>query len=119
MQVYQFTQKQGMESFTIFEGKKIIHQALTGEIWVRKSDGLPLKIQLVSRQKLSDEDEIVDTGDVNYIRSEQGNLQPVSVIHRRTNGDLLIAENEFTYSNFKQFHSESEINFATPDPPNL
>ncbi len=117
--VYQFTQQEGAASFTVFHGKKVIHQPLSGEVWIRQSDGLPLKIRLTSRIETQGKPDTVDIGEVEYARSRQGDLLPVSVMHRRTSGELLVAENHFTYSNFRRFSADSEIKFTPEDstPP--
>lgn len=115
VQPYRFTQKQGPESFTVVHGKKMIHQVLEGEMWLRTEDGLPVKIKLQSTIPQKDRDPVIDIGEVEYTRSQHGILLPVAVTHRRTAGEFLLSENEFIYSNFKKFSSDSEIKFTPVD----
>src|SRR5262249_18785822 len=42
--VLSYAQRQGEQSMLVFEGRKTIRAKLDGKLWVRKSDGLPLRI---------------------------------------------------------------------------
>lgn len=115
MQPYHFKQKKGHESFTVFHGRKMIHQALEGDLLIRTEDGLPLKITLTSRIEQKDHASVVDVGEIEYMRSPHGVLLPVAVVHRRTWNEVLVAENQFSYANFKRFSTDSEIKFTPVD----
>ncbi|MCX6596725.1 MAG: hypothetical protein NTV70_10195 [Acidobacteria bacterium] len=110
--IYSFTQSGGDESFTIFQGKKTVRQKLTGHIWLRASDGLPLRIHLNTTTGGQDGVEVADDAVIDYVRNPVGLLLPASVLHRRMANNQLLAENNFTYSNFKRFSSDSEIKFT-------
>jgi len=121
--VFEFDQIAGGEAFTIFERREALRSALKGRIWLRKKDGVPLKIELAAatpaEEKAEDPTPLLDLARVEYMPSPSGTLLPVAALHRRTRGTLLIAENHFAYGGFKRFSSDSEIKF-TPvdeDPP--
>lgn len=115
--VYSFKQKEGPEAFTIFQGKQTIHQKLEGEVWLRASDGLPLKIIFNSAIPGPNGQPLVDRGEVDYVRAANGVLAPVSALHRRTSGPTLVGENHFSYSGFKKFSADSEIKFSPAEEP--
>ena len=117
--VYSFTQAAGEESFTIFQGKKTVRQKLAGHVWLRASDGLPLRIHLATASAGPDGQEISDEAVIDYVRNPVGLLLPASVLHRRMANNQLLAENNFTYGNFKRFSADSEIKFtpAEEEPP--
>lgn len=116
IQVFRFEQRSG-DGMTVFHGKKMLRQKLTGELWLRATDGLPVKIRFESRFQAQGEDSVTDVGEVVYRRSAQGSLLPVSALHQRTMGTLLVAESRFSYGGFKRFGADSEIKFTPVDEP--
>ncbi len=99
--VLAYRQRGGPESLTVFRGNTAARKPLTGEIWVRKSDGLPLRITLLSTQQMK-HNTIKDEGEVDYSPSPFGSVLPVAVAHREyLNGDLL-TENLFRYAPFRR-----------------
>jgi hypothetical protein len=100
-----------------FHGRRTARQTLTGDLFVRQSDGLPLRVTVVARRTL-DQQAWVDEASVEYVQSSHGFLTPVSVAHRRTVDGLLTVENRFRYAPFKLFGASAEIKFSElPDPP--
>lgn len=101
-----------------FHGRQAAHRALQGTLWVRKSDGLPLRISAFAEHPDSSHHEIRDEATVDYIESPHGFLTPASVVHRHLVDAKLITENVYRYDAFKLFSSDAEIKFTElPDPP--
>lgn len=118
VRVFRFAQRGGDGAFTVFEGRKALRQPLQGEVWLRASDGLPVRIRLVSLISEPGAPPIRDEGSVDYGLSPRGHMLPLAVVHRRYSGSLLVTENLFTYSGYKVFGAESEIRFdADPSDP--
>jgi hypothetical protein len=100
-----------------FRGRLTVRQPLEGILWVRESDGLPLRIETWA-EYLDGKHVIRDQATVDYIQSPHGFLTPVSVVHRHIVDGRLVTENLYRYQAFKQFSSDSEIKFtAVPDAP--
>jgi hypothetical protein len=102
-----------------FLGNQASRYALQGRLLVRKSDGLPLRIQSWSEhfQGLLT---IRDEATVDYIQSTHGFLTPASVVHRHMVDGKVITENLYRYEPFKMFSADAEIKFTeleTPPPP--
>jgi hypothetical protein len=100
-----------------FTGRQAVRQALQGTLWVRASDGLPLRIQAWAEYALSKR-KIRDEATVEYTLSSHGFLTPASVVHRHIVDGQTITENLYRYNAFRLFSSDSELNFTeVPDPP--
>jgi hypothetical protein len=116
-----FRQKSGDGGMTVFQGKQMLRPAISGRLLLRESDGLPLKIRVDSKVPIPGSDlPMEDSGEVEYARNQAGLLLPVSVVHRRRQGAVLIAEERFTYANFQRFSTDSDIKFTpvdSEDPP--
>ncbi len=109
--ILSFRQKGGSASFAIFQGRKEVHQTLEGQLWVRATDSLPLRVMLAT-ERTQDNKVIRDEATVDYTRGAQGHLVPVSVTHRETAGDVLVIENLFQYSDFRTFQADTEVKFT-------
>jgi hypothetical protein len=101
-QVFHYQQLDGPQALTVFRGDtpvKAQRLSVQGEIWVRESDGLPLRISMAatdsSTEKTLREEAIVD-----YAMSEFGTLLPVETAHRELRSGVEVAENRFTYAGF-------------------
>lgn len=102
-----------------FHGRQMTRRALQGTLWVRKSDGLPLRIRAWA-EHTDAKHQIRDEATVDYILSPHGFLTPASVVHRHLVDSNLITENLYRYEPFKLFGAESDIKFTTePDPATL
>jgi hypothetical protein len=101
---------------------------------VRKSDGLPLRIQSWTEQAPDSLQLLIqswsghpqtghrirDEATVDYIQSAHGFLTPASVVHRHVVDGQVITENLYRYEPFKMFSADAEIKFTElekPPPP--
>ena len=110
--VISYRQVAGPDKFLVFEGRKSIRERLAGNIWVRRSDGLPLRISMRSswtEKRLNVRHEAT----VEYASTPYGVVLPASVRHIEYRGDQLQVENVFRYSPFKRFRADTEIKFQT------
>ena len=116
-----------------FVGNQASRVALRGRLLVRKSDGLPLRIQSWTEHS-EDATQILlqswsghpptqtvrDEATVDYIQSAHGFLTPASVVHRHLVDGHVMTENLYRYEPFKMFSADAEIKFTeleTPTPP--
>lgn len=100
-----------------FRGKQAVRQALQGTLWVRASDGLPLRIQAWAEYEQA-KHRIRDEATVEYAMSSHGFLTPASVVHHHIVDGQLMTENLYRYDAFKLFASDSDIKFTElPDTP--
>jgi hypothetical protein len=97
-----------------FHGQESVHRALQGTLWVRASDGLPLRVNSWMEYTDRAHHLIRDEATVDYIMSEHGFLTPASVIHRHVVNGTVVTENLYRYEPFKLFSSSSTITFGTP-----
>jgi hypothetical protein len=114
--VLTYDQRQGSERMLVFQGKKTIRAKLGGKLWVRKSDGLPLRISLRSEWR---EGRLTRRHDavVEYAPSPFGIVLPASVKHTEFLDKQLVTEDVFRYAPFKKFGADAEIKFdASPEP---
>jgi hypothetical protein len=117
-----------------FLGNQSSRLALQGRLLVRKTDGLPLRVQSWSEhpqdattillQTWSGHPQasvrVRDEATVDYIQSAHGFLTPASVVHRHMVEGQVITENLYRYEPFKMFSADAEIKFTeleTPPPP--
>jgi hypothetical protein len=103
-----------------FFGNQSTHRPLQGLLYVRKSDGLPLRVQAWAEHP--DAKHIIrDEAAVDYALSTHGFLMPASVVHRHLVDGQLKTENLYRYEPFKLFSADTEIKFTevpeTPPPP--
>jgi hypothetical protein len=103
-----------------FFGNQSARRPLQGMLYVRKSDGLPLRVQAWAEH--SDAKRTIrDEAAVDYALSTHGFLMPASVVHRHLVDGELKTENLYRYEPFKLFSAEAEIKFTevpeTPPPP--
>lgn len=100
-----------------FRGKQAVRQALQGTLWVRASDGLPLRIEAWAEYDQA-KHKVRDEATVEYTMSSHGFLTPASVVHRHIMDGKTVTENLYRYSAFKLFSTDSELNFSdVPDAP--
>jgi hypothetical protein len=99
-----------------FRGRQTVRQPLSGILWTRASDGLPLRIEAWAEYEQSKR-RIRDEASVDYVLSAHGFLTPASVAHRHLIDGQVITENLYRYGVFRLFASDSELNFTeVPDP---
>ena len=98
-----------------FHGRVAARHPLQGILWVRKSDGLPVRIQTWA-DYLAPGQVIRDEATIDYVMSSHGFLAPVSVVHRHLVNQHLVTENLYHYAPFKLFSADADIKFTTiPD----
>ncbi len=95
-----------------FHGRQAAHRALSGTLWIRESDGLPLRIQAWAESIDGSKHRIRDDATVEYVRSSHGFLTPISVLHHHSVDGKLMTENLYRYDPFKLFSSDAEIKFS-------
>jgi len=102
-----------------FHGRQASHLPLSGTLWVRESDGLPLRVQTWAQSYDRAKHLIRDEATVDYVRSSHGFLTPTSVLHRHLVDGAMMTENLYRYEPFKLFTSDTELKFTEipPDPP--
>jgi hypothetical protein len=100
-----------------FNGRQAVRQPLQGKLWVRRSDGLPLRIDAWAEFQASGHT-VRDEATVEYVVCSHGFLTPASVLHRHLVDGVLITENHYRYAPFKLFTADTDINFTeVPEPP--
>jgi hypothetical protein len=103
-----------------FFGNQSVRRPLQGILYVRKSDGLPLRVQAWAEHPDAKRT-IRDEATVDYALSTHGFLMPASVVHRHLVDGELKTENLYRYEPFKLFSADAEIKFTevpeTPPPP--
>ena len=99
---------------TEFHGAQSTHRALQGKIWVKASDGMPLRISAWTEYTDQADHLIRDEATVDYLMSEHGFLTPTSVIHHHVVNGAVVTENLYRYQPFKLFATDSTITFGTP-----
>jgi len=103
--VIAFRQNAGPESFRIVESGKQTNEPLSGELWVRDSDFMPLRITLTVTRREQHE-EVRDEARVDYELKSDGILLPASVVYRRFRNDELWVENVYEYSHWQAVSSK-------------
>ena len=112
-----FRQQAGPGDLTIYKGNQANRANLTGEIWLRRSDFLPVRVKLATVLK---ENNIVirHIATIDYQRTPFGVLAPVAVKHQEIVNNVLKTENMYEYTPFRKFAAEAEIKFTeVPEPP--
>lgn len=99
--VISYRQLSGPGGVTVFRGNAADREPLHGEILVRKTDALPLRISMTAVQT-SKNSSTKDESTVDYAESQFGSVLPSGVAHREYLKDELVSENVFTYSTFRK-----------------
>ena len=97
-----------------FHGRVAVRQPLSGKLWVRTKDGLPMRVEAWAEYGAGDK-KIRDEGTVEYVLSQHGFLTPVSVKHKHFVGGKEMTENRYRYEPFKLFAADAEIKFTEVD----
>ena len=100
-----------------FHGRRAVRESLQGRLWMRKPDGLPLRVEAWA--DLQDAGHTVrDQASVEYVMSPHGFLTPASVLHRHSVDGQLMTENLYRYQPFRMFSVEADIKFTDlPETP--
>lgn len=110
-----YKQNEGPEGVSVYEKKKLSRLRLSGEIWFRVPDLLPIKITMIAVRS-DPPDPVREEAEIDYILGPYGCLLPVAVAHREYRGQGLTAENRFMYGNFRRFGASSSIDFPVASP---
>ncbi len=103
-----------------FRGKLITRRPLQGTLWVRRSDGLPLRVETWAEYVDAAKHTIRDEATIDYVLSPHGFLTPASVRHQHRIDGQLVTENLYRYEPFKFFSTDTDIKFTeVPDPATL
>lgn len=106
--LYAWTQAGEGSGELSFHGKQSSRLPLAGKLWARKSDGVPLRVwvwAVRNENKHSARDEAT----IDYVRSAQGFLAPVSVLHRHLVDGQFRTENLYHYEPFQPFAANAEL----------
>jgi hypothetical protein len=115
--VFDYEQKSGDTGFLDFSRRHAIRHPLRGQLFIRASDGVPLRVTCAI-QRFEDRHEYIDEGIVEYAMSVHGFVVPASVVHRRFADRRLTIENLFHYKPFRMFAADTDIKFTeVPEPP--
>ncbi len=104
-EVFRYRQLDGPQALTVFrKDSAAVPQRLSveGEIWVREADGLPLRITMTATDD-SKGGGLREEATVDYGMSEFGTLLPVETTQRELHSGEEVAENKFSYSDFRRF----------------
>lgn len=99
-----------------FRGRKVARLPMHGLIWVRQSDGTPLRIS-ASTEHDEPKHVLRDDSAVDYVLARFGCVMPASVVHRHFVDDQLLTENLYTYAPFQLFTTDTNIRYAEPSSP--
>ena len=111
-----YRQKDSGDSLHVFRGRELKRAPLTGEIWVRDSDFVPLRVTLRAEVN-EDEQPVIYLAEVDYRDSRYGVLLPAGVLVRKQSASETVMENQYQYSEFRKFTVEAEIKFSPEEPP--
>ena len=112
-----FRQQSGPGGLTIYRGNAANRTELTGEVWVRKNDLLPVRVSLATERK-DGESVTRHTASIDYQRTPFGVLAPAAVRHQEIVNGILKTENRYEYTPFRKFAADAEIKFTEiPEMP--
>jgi len=95
-----------------FRGRKVNLRPLRGSIWIRKTDGLPLRIS-ASFEHAEPQHTLRDDATIDYVVSALGFPTPLTVAHRHFVDGQALTENLYTYEPFHLFTTDSKIRYDT------
>ena len=99
-----------------FLGNQATRRAMQGRLLVRKSDGMPLRVETWTAHILNGH-AIRDEATVDYVQCSHGFLTPASVLHRHLVDGQTITENLYRYEPFRMFSADAEIKFTELETP--
>jgi len=100
----------------IFAGRQAARIPLAGKLWVRKSDGVPLRVSVWAAQSVSGRS-IRDEATIDYAMSALGFVAPVAVLHRHVVDGELKTENQYRYGPFRLFAADTQVKYPPSAPP--
>lgn len=105
--VLKYKQTGGTGGVMIFHGNSADKEVLQGELLVRESDGMPLRVTMTSTVTTKGA-ETKDTLEVNYTDSGLGCVMPVSAQHREYFKTDVLSENTFQFGQFRKIGDEAK-----------
>ncbi len=111
--VFAYQQIDGPEGLTVIDAKRgdqARNMRIGGEVWVRENNFIPVRVTLATSQG-ENEGLIREEASVDYTMSSYGVLLPLWTEHRELRGGKVVAENQFSYSDFRKFGASSDIKF--------
>lgn len=99
--IISFEQVSGSGGLTVFRGNAAKRQPITGELLVRKRDGVPMRISMTALSTTKDLT-LKDESTVDYADTNLGVVMPASVVHREYVKESLVSENTFFYTSFRK-----------------
>jgi hypothetical protein len=112
--VFAYQQIDGREGLTVVDARRsqeARNVRLSGEVWVRESNFLPVRVTLATGPQSGDL--VREEASVEYAMSPYGALLPFFTEHRELRGSTVVAENKFSYTDFRKFSAASDIKFET------
>jgi len=107
--VFGYQQIDGPEGLTVIDprqGEAARNVRIGGEVWVRENNFIPVRITLATSQG-----DVREEASVDYAMSPYGALLPFWTEHRELRGGKVVAENKFSYADFRKFDASSQIKF--------
>jgi hypothetical protein len=96
-----------------FRGKKVARLPMQGTLWVRRSDGVPLRISCWTEHP--DGKHILrDQAMIDYGPTALGFVAPATVVHRHFVDGQALTENLYSYEPFHLFTTDTRIEYSTP-----
>jgi hypothetical protein len=113
--VFGYQQIDGAEGLTVIDARRsgaARTVRIAGEVWVSENSFLPVRITLAAGAGDEPADAAVrEEASVDYAMSPFGALLPFWTEHRERRGGKVVAENQFSYSNFRKFDASSDLKF--------
>jgi hypothetical protein len=114
--VFSYKQIDGPDLFTVIEADqqdRTVQMRLEGEVWVRETDFLPIRITVSVTRGLGAAS-IRNQAIVQYLMSNHGALLPSEVLYRELRGGQPVSTNHFRYDDYRRFSASADIKFE-PD----
>jgi hypothetical protein len=94
-----------------FRGRKTARRPMQGRVWLRKSDGAPLRIE--AEIEHAEKDHVLrDEALVEFTPMKAGWWAPVTVVHRHFVDGVVLTENLYTYEPFHLFTADANIEYT-------
>lgn len=108
----------------VYHDKETSRVRMSGEIWVRNRDFIPLRITL-NIPVVENKAKVVHIGEIDYYQSKYGLLLPTKVRYRKLLEETMLVENVASIREYKMFAVQTDIKFtpaeivdtAAPAPP--
>ncbi len=101
--IVDFTQRAGGEALRVAEPGRDVREPLRGQIWIRESDFLPLRITLATSHQEKSQT-LRDDARVDYEPKANGLVLPVSVVYRRFVNGEVAAEDVYRYAEWERWN---------------